>query len=204
MVAWGSALTSGSWTTGPLRTYTHYPIDETLDSLQGSQWFSSLDLKSGYWQVEMDEESKPLTVFTVEPLAFMSVKGCPHYIPEADGNLSLEPPSPLVHNLLRWHSHLLQRSIQPPWEARGCSPETEGGWTQTQAFQMWAILMADCLLGACDLCPRSNHWWGQNWSYQEQDQHPQMSQRSKVFWDSQDITVSLSLNLCRWPKPCMS
>ena len=23
-------------------------IDETLDSLQGSQWFSSLDLKSGY------------------------------------------------------------------------------------------------------------------------------------------------------------
>ena len=24
-------------------------IDETLDSLQGSQWFSSLDLKSGYW-----------------------------------------------------------------------------------------------------------------------------------------------------------
>ena len=26
-------------------------IDETLDSLQGSQWFSSLNLKSGYWQV---------------------------------------------------------------------------------------------------------------------------------------------------------
>ena len=24
-------------------------IDKTLDSLQGSQWFSSLDLKSGYW-----------------------------------------------------------------------------------------------------------------------------------------------------------
>ena len=40
-------------------------IDKTLDSLQGSQWFSSLDLKSGYWQVEMDEESKPLTAFTV-------------------------------------------------------------------------------------------------------------------------------------------
>ena len=27
-------------------------IDETLDSLQGSQWFSSLNLKLGYWQVQ--------------------------------------------------------------------------------------------------------------------------------------------------------
>ena len=42
-------------------------IDETLNSLQGSQWFSSLDLKSGYWQVEMDEKSKPLTAFTMGP-----------------------------------------------------------------------------------------------------------------------------------------
>ena len=30
-------------------------VDETLDSLQGSQWFSSLDLKLRYWQVEKDE-----------------------------------------------------------------------------------------------------------------------------------------------------
>ena len=45
-------------------------IDKTLDSLQGSRWFSSLDLKSGYWQVELDEESKPLTAFTEGPLQF--------------------------------------------------------------------------------------------------------------------------------------
>ena len=40
-------------------------IDKTLYSLQGSQWFSSLVLKSGYWQVKMDEKSKLLTAFTV-------------------------------------------------------------------------------------------------------------------------------------------
>ena len=51
-------------------TYSLPLIDETLDSLQGSQWFSSLDLKPGYWQVKMDEESKPLTAFTVGPLGF--------------------------------------------------------------------------------------------------------------------------------------
>ena len=52
-------------------------IDEILDSLQGSQWFSSLDLKSGYWKVEMDEESKPLTVFTVGLLGFCECKRMP-------------------------------------------------------------------------------------------------------------------------------
>ena len=43
-------------------------IDKTLDSLQGFQWFSSLNLKSGYWQVKMDVESKLLTAFTGGPL----------------------------------------------------------------------------------------------------------------------------------------
>ena len=52
-------------------------IDETLDSLQGSQWFSSLDLKLGYGQVKIDEESKPLTVFTLGPLSFYECKRMP-------------------------------------------------------------------------------------------------------------------------------
>ena len=45
-------------------------IDETLDRLKGSYVFSSLDLKSGYWQVEIEEESKPYTAFTLGPLGF--------------------------------------------------------------------------------------------------------------------------------------
>ena len=35
--------------------YSLLQIDETLDCLNGVEWFSSLDLKSGYWQVEMEE-----------------------------------------------------------------------------------------------------------------------------------------------------
>ena len=49
-------------------------IDKTLYSLQGSQWFSSLDLKSGYWQVKIDKESKPPTAFTVGLLGFYKCK----------------------------------------------------------------------------------------------------------------------------------
>ena len=45
-------------------------IDETLYCLGGAIIFTSLDLKSGYWQVEINEESKALTAFTVGPLGF--------------------------------------------------------------------------------------------------------------------------------------
>ena len=45
-------------------------IDDSLDSLNGAVIFTSLDLKSGYWQVEMDEDSIPYTAFTVGPLGF--------------------------------------------------------------------------------------------------------------------------------------
>ena len=45
-------------------------IEDSLDCLNGAQIFSSVDLKSGYWQVELTEESKALTAFTVGPLGF--------------------------------------------------------------------------------------------------------------------------------------
>ena len=45
-------------------------IEDSLDVLNGSCIFTSIDLKSGYWQVELDEKSIPLTAFTVGPLGF--------------------------------------------------------------------------------------------------------------------------------------
>ena len=40
-------------------------IEQSLDCLNGASIFTSLDLKSGYWQVELDDKSVPLTAFTV-------------------------------------------------------------------------------------------------------------------------------------------
>ena len=38
-------------------------IDETLDSLHGMKYFSTLDLLAGYWQIELEEKDKEKTAF---------------------------------------------------------------------------------------------------------------------------------------------
>ena len=45
-----------------------YPLpcmQETMESMVGTQHFSCMDLKSGFWQVKMAEESRQYTAFTV-------------------------------------------------------------------------------------------------------------------------------------------
>ena len=41
-------------------------IDDTLDSLYGMKFFTTIDLASGYWQIELDEESKEKTAFIID------------------------------------------------------------------------------------------------------------------------------------------
>ena len=45
-------------------------LDDTFDCLGGAQFFSTLDLASGYWQVEMDPVDKQKTAFSTH---------CGHY-----------------------------------------------------------------------------------------------------------------------------
>ncbi len=52
-------------------------IEETLDALSGSRCFSTLDLKAGYWQVEVAEQDKQKTAFTVGPLGFYEFNRLP-------------------------------------------------------------------------------------------------------------------------------
>ena len=43
-------------------------IDDTLDMLAGKQWFSTLDLASGYWQVSLSQEARVCDTFRSVPV----------------------------------------------------------------------------------------------------------------------------------------
>ena len=63
-------------------------IEDTLDCLHGAVWFSTLHLKSGYWQVELEEEAKPLIAFKVGPLGFWECGRMPFGLTNAPANPS--------------------------------------------------------------------------------------------------------------------
>ena len=52
-------------------------IEEIFDALKGSKYFSTIDMKSGYHQVEIQEEHKERTAFTVGPLGFFEYNRMP-------------------------------------------------------------------------------------------------------------------------------
>lgn len=71
--------------------YTTPCIDDALDSLSGSKWFSVLDLRSGYYQIPMAEEDKekngvhlPAGVLPVRENAPGNNRS-PSYFPKANG-----------------------------------------------------------------------------------------------------------------------
>lgn len=59
--------------------YTLPRIDDALDSLSGSKWFSVLDLRSGYYQIAMREDDKEKTAF-ICPLGFYQFERMPQGI----------------------------------------------------------------------------------------------------------------------------
>ena len=59
--------------------YTTPRIDDALDCLTGSKWFSVLDLRSGYYQIAMSEQDKEKTAF-ICPVGFYQFERMPQGI----------------------------------------------------------------------------------------------------------------------------
>ena len=40
-------------------------VEDCIDNLEGAQWFCTMDVQSGFWQVELDPKDKEKTSFSV-------------------------------------------------------------------------------------------------------------------------------------------
>ena len=67
--------------------YAILKIENTLHLLAGSKYFSTLDLKAGYWQVGMKESDKCKTAFSVGPLSFFAYHRMPFGLTNAPATL---------------------------------------------------------------------------------------------------------------------
>ena len=77
-------------------------IEDTLDCLHGAVWFFTLDLKSGYWQLEVEEEAKPLTAFTLGPPGFWECEHMPFDLTNAPATFQRLMESCLGELHLNW------------------------------------------------------------------------------------------------------
>ena len=77
-------------------------IEDSLDCLDGATIFTSLDLQSGYWQMELTEVSRPLTAFTVGPLQFYECIWMPFGLTNAPATFQCLAESCLGDVHLKW------------------------------------------------------------------------------------------------------
>ena len=77
-------------------------IEDSLDCLDGMTIFTSLDLQSGYWQVELAEASRSLTAFTVGPLGFHECVWMPFGFNQCSSHIPTPDKSCLGDLHLKW------------------------------------------------------------------------------------------------------
>ena len=84
------------------------PVDGTLDLLAMSKCFTTLDLRSGYWQVQIEDSSREKTAFlTHSGLYELTVmpSGLCNALPAADGECACGTCWELLHGAFGRYPH---------------------------------------------------------------------------------------------------
>ena len=122
--------------------YSLLRIEESLDCLNAACISMSLDLKSGYWQVEMDEKSMHnFYIGTIRVLQMYShaiwAHQCPCHFSETHGILSWRIASPILHHLFGWHHYFLQNSWGTFTSIKISLSENLRSGVKIETLQMW-------------------------------------------------------------------
>ncbi|GFX83975.1 retrovirus-related Pol polyprotein from transposon 297 [Trichonephila clavipes] len=77
-------------------------MQELIFIVGSAHWLTSIDLLKGYWQIKMDEESKPLTAFTTHNAVYQW-KTMPFGLAGTSGTFQRE-----MNRILKSHSEYAQ------------------------------------------------------------------------------------------------
>ena len=123
-----------------------YPLrhmQETMESMVGARHFSCKDLKSGFWQVKMAEDSRQYTAFTVGSMGAYEFLRMPYGLCNAPATfqhlmqkLSGGAKSHVHPNLLGRHDSLLQDRRGTPGVSSCHTGVIHGTQFETEAIQM--------------------------------------------------------------------
>ena len=128
-------------------------IEDSLDCLDGATIFTSLDLQSGYWQVELTGASRTLTAFTIGPLGFYECVRMPFGLTNAPATFQCLMKSCLGEMHLKWciiyldYITVFSKTPEEHIERLRCIWKIISCWIETQARQMWIFQIKNYLFG---------------------------------------------------------
>ena len=122
-----------------------YPLlcmQETMESMVGARHFSCMDLKSGFWQVKMAEESSQYTAFTVGSMGIYKFLRMPYRLCNAPATFQHLMQNCLGELNLMYaliyldDVSLLQDRGRTPGPSLCRARMIHGAWPKTEAVQM--------------------------------------------------------------------
>jgi hypothetical protein len=87
-------------------------ISHILDNLGNAKYLSSLDIRSAYWEIPLEKDSRPLTAFSVAGRGQFQFKRMPFGLHSATGTFQALVDRPFTPDLEPYHSHLYLQAVK--------------------------------------------------------------------------------------------